>query len=65
MVVTLGADAAIDPEKLTRLVQKSKGALRLTPEMKLIARLEPQVKGREFLDHARKVLRDLEGLMVD
>jgi transcription-repair coupling factor (superfamily II helicase) len=63
LVVTLGPDAALDGQKLARLVQKSKGALRLTPDMKLIARLEPDVRGGEFVNQARKVLRDLEQLI--
>jgi hypothetical protein len=27
--------------------------------MKLVVRLDPQVKGHDFVTHARKVLRDL------
>ena len=64
LVVTLGPDALLDGVKLAKLVQKSKGALRLTPDMKLIARLEADVRGMEFVSQARKVLRDLEGLSV-
>jgi transcription-repair coupling factor (superfamily II helicase) len=59
LVVTLGADAALDGQLLATLVQKSKGVLRLTPEMKLVVRLDPQVKGHDFVAHARRVLRDL------
>ena len=62
LVVTLGADAAVDPLKLSKLVTKSKGTLRLTPDMKLIAKLNSEVKGQEFVRHARKILRDLENL---
>ena len=63
LVVTLGPDALLDGAKLARLVQKSKGALRLTPDMKLVARLGPEVRGHGFVDQARKVLRDLEALV--
>ncbi len=63
LVVTLGPDALLDGNKLAKLVGKPKGALRLTPDMKLIARLEPDVRGQEFVNQARKVLRDLEQLM--
>ncbi|MBS1149099.1 MAG: Transcription-repair coupling factor [Myxococcaceae bacterium] len=62
LVITLGPDALLDGAKLARLVQKSKGALRLTPDMKLVARLGPEVRGHGFVDQARKVLRDLEAL---
>ncbi len=39
LVFTLGADAALDPFELARHVQRSGGALRLTPDMKLVATL--------------------------
>ena len=39
LVLTLGETAALDPFLLARHVQGSNGALRLTPDMKLVARL--------------------------
>src|SRR5512138_2528168 len=39
LVLTLGDAAALDPFLLAKHVQASKGALRLTPEMKLVATL--------------------------
>lgn len=39
-VLGLGPDAALDPLRLAQAVQKSKGIYRLTPEMKLVVRLE-------------------------
>ncbi len=59
LVLTLGVDAKLDGEKLARLVSKSKGLYRLTPELKLIAKLDSSVKGLEFIPAARKVLRDV------
>ncbi len=59
LVVTLSNDARLDGARLATLVQKSKGLYRLTPDMKLIARLDPSVKGNEFIPAARKVMRDL------
>jgi transcription-repair coupling factor (superfamily II helicase) len=41
LVLTLGESAALDPFKLARHVQASREALRLTPDMKLVARLGP------------------------
>jgi transcription-repair coupling factor (superfamily II helicase) len=41
LVFTLGPDAALDGFQLAKLVQKSEGAIRLTPEMKLVAQLGP------------------------
>jgi transcription-repair coupling factor (superfamily II helicase) len=61
LVVTLGPDALLDGAKLMNLVQRSKGLYRLTPEMKLIARVPESVKGREFVTEAKKVLRDISG----
>jgi transcription-repair coupling factor (superfamily II helicase) len=43
IVLTLGENAALDPFKLARHVQASGGALRLTPDMKLVARVGPPV----------------------
>jgi transcription-repair coupling factor (superfamily II helicase) len=37
LVFALGPDAALDPFLLARHVQSSRGSLRLTPEMKLVA----------------------------
>ncbi|HYQ81550.1 MAG TPA: TRCF domain-containing protein, partial [Anaeromyxobacteraceae bacterium] len=39
VVLSLGPEAALDPFRLARHVQRSGGALRLTPEMKLVARV--------------------------
>jgi transcription-repair coupling factor (superfamily II helicase) len=41
IVLTLGEGAALDPFALAKHVQASGGALRLTPDMKLVARLGP------------------------
>ena len=41
LVLTLGESARLDPFLLARHVQESAGALRLTPDMKLVARLGP------------------------
>jgi transcription-repair coupling factor (superfamily II helicase) len=59
LVATLGVDARLDPASLARLVQKSKSVYRLTPDMKLVAKLEASVKGMELLPAARKLVRDL------
>jgi transcription-repair coupling factor (superfamily II helicase) len=39
LVLTLGEGAALDPFRLAKHVQSSAGALRLTPDMKLVVRL--------------------------
>jgi transcription-repair coupling factor (superfamily II helicase) len=41
LVFTLGEAAALDPFLLAKHVQSSKGALRLTPDMKLVATVGP------------------------
>jgi transcription-repair coupling factor (superfamily II helicase) len=40
VVLSLGPEAALDPFRLARHVQRSGGTLRLTPEMKLVARVD-------------------------
>jgi len=59
LVVTLGNDARLDGGKLATMVQRSKGLYRLTPDLKLVVKLDVSVKGGEFIPAARKVLRDL------
>ena len=45
IVFTLGDGAALDPYQLAKKVQASNGALRLTPDMKLVVRLGPGTQG--------------------
>jgi transcription-repair coupling factor (superfamily II helicase) len=59
VVITLGTDALLEPAKIASLVQKSKGLYRLTPDMKLVAKLDSALKGAEFIPAARKVMRDV------
>jgi len=59
LVITLGADALLEPAKLAKLVQRSRGAYRLTPDMKLIAKLPETARGQQLVAEAKKVLRDL------
>ena len=59
IVVTLGAEALIDAAKLAALVQRSKGSYRLTPDMKLVARINEAAKEQDLIAEAKKVLRDL------
>lgn len=59
IVVTLGADARLDGGRLITLAQKSKGLYRITPDLKLVVKLDPSVKGMEFIPAARKAVRDL------
>lgn len=59
LVVTLGAEALLDGHKLATLVQRSRGNYRLTPDLKLVAKVDAQVKGKDFIPAARKVVRDL------
>ena len=65
LVFTLGPDAALDPVALTRLVASSGGIYRLTPDMKLIARVNSETRGDRFVVEARKVLTDLARCAVD
>ncbi len=59
LVVTLGTDALLDPAKTAKLVQRSKGGYRLTPDMKLIAKVSEGLKGHNLLIEAKRVLREL------
>jgi transcription-repair coupling factor (superfamily II helicase) len=59
LVLTLGADAALDARKLALLLQHAKGTYRLTPDMKLIARIPEGLKGHNLLQEAKKLLQEL------
>jgi transcription-repair coupling factor (superfamily II helicase) len=59
LVVTLGNEAALDPARLAALVQKSKGALRLTPEMKLVFKTTGELKGEALIGAAKDLLLSL------
>jgi len=59
LVFSLGPAALLDAAKVAALVQRSAGAYRLTPDMKLMARVPEGLKGRELVGEARAVLRDL------
>jgi transcription-repair coupling factor (superfamily II helicase) len=61
LVVTLGPQARLNGEKLMKLVQRSRGLYRLTPDLKLVCKLDASVKAQAFLPAARKVVRDLLG----
>jgi transcription-repair coupling factor (superfamily II helicase) len=60
LIVQLGPDAALEPDKLAQLVARGKGRYRLTPGMELVAVLE-QADGRapDPLEAARALLQDL------
>ncbi|MCL2178212.1 MAG: transcription-repair coupling factor [Proteobacteria bacterium] len=55
LVFSLGTNTRIEPAKLTKLLQTSKGRYRLTPEMKLVAQLEP----KELFPQTKQILADL------
>ncbi len=59
LVVTLGQDAQLDGHKLAALVQKSRGRLRLTPELKLIEKIDEHLKGEALIAPAKELLISL------
>jgi transcription-repair coupling factor (superfamily II helicase) len=59
LVLTLGQDAALDPARMAAFIQKSKGAFKLTPDMKLVARIDDQAQGQDLIAEAKRVLREL------
>jgi transcription-repair coupling factor (superfamily II helicase) len=59
LVVTLGNEARLDPARLAGLVQKSRGQMRLTPELKLVVKIDDRLKGEALLKPAKDVLVSL------
>lgn len=60
LVLTLGPDARLEAGRLANLIQRSKGAYRLTPDMKLVAKTITDLKGSSALIvEAKKVIVDL------
>ena len=58
LVFTLGPDASLDPAKVASLVARG-GSYRLTPDMKLVVKIAPDLGGERLLEAAREALRDL------
>lgn len=56
LVVTLGPDAALDPQKLAAKVTRARGEWKLTPDMKLLV---AQPRPGDELAAAKKLLHDL------
>ncbi len=61
LVVSLGPNAALEPAKLALKVQRSKGVWRLTPDMKLVAKVEGEPRGQDLLEACRKLIGELAG----
>jgi transcription-repair coupling factor (superfamily II helicase) len=59
LVISLGQDPRLEPAKLATMLQRSKGIYRLTPDMRLIAKVPEGLKGLNLLNEAKKVLREL------
>jgi transcription-repair coupling factor (superfamily II helicase) len=63
LVVTLGADAALDPVRMAQLVARSKEGLKLTPDMKLIYPFSTAPGEQpQLLAYAHKMMRALQGI---
>ena len=56
LVVSLGAEAAISPEKLAAKITRARGNWKLTPDMKLVV---SKPKAGQELAEAKKLLHEL------
>jgi hypothetical protein len=71
LVVQLGPDALLDPDKIAQMVARGKGRYRLTPGMELVEHLPgaavgPGERAKEvepgtLLESARRLLQELSG----
>ncbi|MBI5545733.1 MAG: transcription-repair coupling factor, partial [Deltaproteobacteria bacterium] len=61
LVFALGNEAQLEPNKLAGMVQRSRGAWRLTPEMKLVTTFDAQKlkQPQDLLVETKRVLREL------
>lgn len=59
LVLTLGPEPNLDAARLATFVQRSGGQYRLTPDMKLVARVSPAMKGDALVGEAWRVLGEL------
>jgi transcription-repair coupling factor (superfamily II helicase) len=64
VVLTLGQDALLDPAKMAAFIQKAKGAYKLTPDMKLVAKINPDAKDQDLIAEAKRVLRELQTMSL-
>ena len=66
LIVQLGPDALLDPERLATLVAKGKGRYRLTPGMELVETVAAgNGAGTPVLDAARQLVAELRGCAVE
>ncbi len=59
LVLSLGPSPALDAGRLAAKVQKSAGRWRLTPDMKLVSRLDGSPEGQDLLEAARVLVREV------
>ena len=64
VVLTLGQDAALDPVALAGFIQRGKGAYKLTPDLKLVARIDAEAKDQDLIAEAQRVVREVRKLAV-
>ena len=65
VVITLGQQALLDPAKTAAFIQKSKGEYKLTPDMKLVARINSEAKDQDLIAEAKRVVRQVQKLAAD
>lgn len=56
LAVILGREAELDPVKLAELVSREQGRLRLTPELKLVARIPADLSPARIFDESHRLI---------
>ena len=62
LVFTLGQSAKLDPAKMAGFIQRGAGKYKLTPDMKLVAKIPEEAKVGDLIQEAKRVLKELRAL---
>lgn len=63
LAVVLGREATLDPVRLAELVSREQGRLRLTPELKLVARIPAELPAAALFDEAHRLIDEVAGCL--
>jgi len=64
LALLVGREARLDPVKLAALVSREAGRLRLTPDLKLVARIASPITPARLFDEAHRLVGEVEGCLA-
>jgi transcription-repair coupling factor (superfamily II helicase) len=65
LAVVLGRDVQLDPRRLAEVVARGQGRVRLTPDLKLVARIPPTSSPEALFGAARELVAEVAACVVE